>query len=499
MKWIAQTFICTGFFVFYALSASAQNPETALADDIASALQRAQCCDPISLKSASVIGPKQLKLQTMFSAQEGSWPFEPFANNGLFAVIARYQKNHPKIVTLVSGRYTLADIARELKRRDILEPLDDGYVLHYPIMVMPGAELLIEKTTLYLSIYSGSAIINQGYVNIQNASVTVRQGDYPKASVENYRPFMISWGGSTLEIADSTLAKLGYDAYLSTGVAATISKHQVSGTLAPQVSVRNSVFSDATIGLDLTATHAVIENTSFNASRHHAVNIDSSQVAIRDTQFNGSSVNSLLRVTGISRVEVANSRLEGSAKHAVEWSATAGSLLLRDNQFTRSSAHGLAIKEDNAEKTGKEVLLVSANNQFSENAGAGVNIEKSVSAIVADTDFNGNGSYAISYRSQASQGNGELLLYGNRFINLSAPAIRTEHVHRVVLHENDFQFSQMHQGVFAGELAPYQTALAIALFRDRCLTTVEREPDAFTLRVSTGSAKAGSSPGACIR
>jgi len=48
-------------------------------------------------------GRTQVSLQPMFSSQQGSWPIEPFVNNGTFRANAGYQSHHPQAV-IISGR-----------------------------------------------------------------------------------------------------------------------------------------------------------------------------------------------------------------------------------------------------------------------------------------------------------------------------------------------------------------------------------------------------------
>lgn len=62
-------------------------------------------------------GRASVSLQPMFSAQAGSWPFEPFVNNGLFRAIAGYQAHHPQVVQLRGGSITLAQLHDALTTR----------------------------------------------------------------------------------------------------------------------------------------------------------------------------------------------------------------------------------------------------------------------------------------------------------------------------------------------------------------------------------------------
>ncbi|UTF59861.1 right-handed parallel beta-helix repeat-containing protein [Gilvimarinus sp. DA14] len=485
---MAKAFTCLLLLLLPVL-VSAQSAQADLTQEVEALTADAACCRrPEAIDASQYRLQPQWRLETMFSAQEGSWPFEPFTNNGLFTVIARYQSAHPKIVTLVQGRFTLDELYKKIARDDIISRFNDGYLLHYPIMVLPDAHLLIDNTELHLSIYGGAAVINRGAISIQGSLLTVRQGDSPKPSMANFRPFVMNWAGSLLDIESSKISKLGYHANLSTGIASARSKHQPANSAPPQVTVVNSEFNDVNIGLDLHTSDAFIDKTRFLTSRHHAINIDNSQVSVVASHFAETTVNSLIRITGDSRVLIEGSKLMDSAKHGVEWSASSGAVSLRGTLITGSGQHGVAVKP--APQQGAAVLL-SDGNVISQNLGAGINIERPVATLVENTLFSANTDYAISYRTDGGHDSNTLLLRKSRFVNSLAPAVRAQKLDRLVLQDNQFDLSQVNQELFSGDLAPYQSSLAAAVFRDQCPTQVVRDVSANRLVVST---LAGDSP-----
>ncbi|MCS5516615.1 hypothetical protein NWF32_21630 [Pseudomonas qingdaonensis] len=105
----------------------------------------------------------------MFSAQGGSWPFEPFVNNGLFRAVAGYQAHHPQAVLIQGGSITLAQLADTLNNPQVLKRYKDGYLLSYPLMIAADGGLVLEGTSLYLYSYSGTALINQGWLGLNQS------------------------------------------------------------------------------------------------------------------------------------------------------------------------------------------------------------------------------------------------------------------------------------------------------------------------------------------
>lgn len=109
-------------------------------------------------------GRASVSLQPMFSSQAGSWPFEPFVNNGLFRAIAGYQAHHPQAVMVRGGSISLAQLHDALNDPKIIKRYKDGYLLSYPLVIASDGGLLLEGTSLYLYSYSGTALINQGWL-----------------------------------------------------------------------------------------------------------------------------------------------------------------------------------------------------------------------------------------------------------------------------------------------------------------------------------------------
>lgn len=443
----------------------------ALSRSVQALVDKQPCC---VFDFASVIGNAQrgdFSIDPMYASERGSWPFEPFANNGLFSVIAGYQQHHPRVLSLNAGHYTLSELAKAVNNENILRVHKDGFLLSYPLQILPGASLSVENTTLYLAAYSGAALINRGDFQLNSASLTVWQGDRAPSSVPNYRPFFVAWAGSRTWLLDSHLDRLGYNAHLSRGVTLTRSKDQPATDAIPQLLVRNSRFSDMTTAIDLNSADALIEQAVFDGSRHYGVDAADSRVSISASQFNAASLNSLIRVTGSSDMSVSGCRLDRAAKHGIEWLSTTGNLVVRDSVITRAGGHAITVAESEHGKSGP---LVLQGNIFARSGKSGLNLENFSSAVLRDNTFSANDGYAISYRNEQDDPESELLLQGNRFMQSAEPALRTQNVSRLALLDNLFSLDSVNQKLVAGELEPYQSSISQEIFKYGCYVEVVR-------------------------
>ncbi|WP_041523922.1 right-handed parallel beta-helix repeat-containing protein [Gilvimarinus agarilyticus] len=443
----------------------------ALSRSVQASIDKPLCCE---FDFASAIGSDQngtFSIDPMYASERGSWPFEPFANNGLFSVIAGYQQHHPRALSLTEGHYTLSELAKAVNNETILRAHKDGFLLSYPLQILPGASLSVENTTLYLAAYSGTALINRGDFQLNSSRLTVWQGDRAPSSVPNYRPFLVAWAGSRTWLLDSHLDRLGYNANLSRGVTVTRSKDQSTADAAPQLLVRSSRFSDMTSAIDLNGADALIQQAEFDNNRHYGVDAADSRVAINASQFNTASVNSLIRVTGSSDMFISSCRLDRAAKHGVEWLSSTGSLVVRDSVIAGAAGHAITVAES---EPGKSGALVLQGNILARNGKSGLNLENFTSAVLRDNTFSGNDDYAISYRNEQDAPESELLLQNNRFVQSAQPALRTQNVARLALLNNQFSLGPVNQKLVAGDLEPYQSRIAQEIFKYRCYTEVVR-------------------------
>ena len=189
-------------------------------------------------------------LRTMFSAQVGSWPFEPFVHNGLFKVIAGYQASHPQALRISAGRIDLEQLFRAVGNPQILRRHKDGYLLSYPLLIDADAALVVDNASLYLNANSGSALINQGQLVLRHALVQGWSGAHTETAQAGFRPFIVSWAGSVTLVDHSTLSRLGYNAHLARGLGAARSAEQDERNAPASLWIHDSLFDELTTAVD---------------------------------------------------------------------------------------------------------------------------------------------------------------------------------------------------------------------------------------------------------
>ncbi|WP_251702148.1 mannuronan 5-epimerase AlgG [Metapseudomonas boanensis] len=137
------------------------------------------------------------------------------------------QQGMPNAIFIEGGHVTPADIARALPDSQFSETEKGVYLARLPLVVAHDASLEIDKETrdFRLSQERGSFLVNDGKLFVTGSKLTAwREQDKSPAwfrKPEEFRPFLVSWGGSELYIVASTVTSLGYDNSKSYGVSIT--------------------------------------------------------------------------------------------------------------------------------------------------------------------------------------------------------------------------------------------------------------------------------------
>ncbi|AQZ94197.1 hypothetical protein BVH74_05265 [Halopseudomonas phragmitis] len=414
-------------------------------------------------------GRAEVSLLTMYSAQQGSWPFEPFVHNGLFRAIAGYQNQHPRAVVIQGGSISLQQLHAQLNNERILSRHEGGYLLHYPLMIDPDAALLIEGTQLHLHSYSGTALINRGLLSLRQASLIGYSDGRPHATDRPYRPFLMNWAGSRLRIEDSQLERLGYNEHLSRGVTSARSTQQAASVAPVQMLISGSRFEDMSVGLDLTQTLARVTGNHFSDMQQYALDASDSRLLIKGNRIEDVRNISAIRVSGRSQGRLEKNRIFRASKSAIELNALDGNLIVRDNQIGASAGYGLLLR-DMTPATG---LLIEdnliGNSRLSAIDGAGLH-----QASIIGNRIIGTPEYAISIRNSEA-GSGPLRLTGNHLERVGKAMIRVQGMHNLVLGANNYRANPVQQNLLIGDLLPFQAPLLDMTLRQGRLVELELE------------------------
>nr|WP_240954211.1 mannuronan 5-epimerase AlgG [Solimonas marina] len=149
---------------------------------------------------------------------------------------AARQRSLPKAI-FIHGYMTPKDIARQVPKQYFQEMAKGVYVARLPIDVRPGATLHIDDSVsdFRLSINRGAFLVNEGELFITGARVRgwneVKNAPATFVDKHDFRPFIVSWGGSQTYIIKSVVANLGYAASKSYGVSIS----QFSPSIAPKM------------------------------------------------------------------------------------------------------------------------------------------------------------------------------------------------------------------------------------------------------------------------
>ncbi|MFJ3077745.1 right-handed parallel beta-helix repeat-containing protein [Pseudomonas sp. NPDC087029] len=416
-------------------------------------------------------GRASVSLQPMFSAQAGSWPFEPFVNNGLFRAIAGYQAHHPQVVQLRGGSITLAQLHDALGDPRILKRYKDGYLLSYPLLIAADAGLVIEGTSLYLSSFSGTALINQGWLGLNQSSLESMAGERPGATERAWRPFVVAWAGSHTQVLGSTLKRLGYNANLSRGLTTALSAQQPASTRLATVLIRDSHFSQMSSAVELQHSQATIGASQFEQSQQYAIDVRDSQLKLEGNQLRGIDNNSGVRLRGQTRALVQGNLILGAAKAAIEVSEQQGAVLLAGNRIGDSRGNGIQLR--NLAPTAAAPLVID-DNLLASSQGSAVDASEVGAVALLDNRIGNTSEYAVSVRNAAPLP-GPLVLSGNRLGQVGKALVRVEGVRDVVLGANSYEGKPLLQNLLIGDLLPLQGQLLEATVRQGGTVRVQQQ------------------------
>lgn len=137
---------------------------------------------------------------------------------------AKLQGNGLRAIILSNGLVTLQDLARTLPKEYFVEVQPGTYLARLPILVRHGATLLIDKSVkqLRLGAEKGALLSIEGQLMLINSEIIGWNETANRAAElkdpKKFRPFIVSWGGSDINLIRSRIAHLGYAAKKAYGL-----------------------------------------------------------------------------------------------------------------------------------------------------------------------------------------------------------------------------------------------------------------------------------------
>ncbi|WP_371230524.1 mannuronan 5-epimerase AlgG [Pseudomonas sp. QE6] len=167
------------------------------------------------------------------------------------------QRQMPQAIFIEGGYVSLADLAGKLPK-GALEQVEPGiYIARLPIVVNQGATLEIDGKVkeLRLSQDRGAFLVNDGKLFVRDSKVTAwneakKEPAWFKSPNE-FRPFLISWGGAEAYLVNSTFTSFGYNASKAYGISISQYSPGMDKTMKrprPKGWVIGSTFVDAWYG-----------------------------------------------------------------------------------------------------------------------------------------------------------------------------------------------------------------------------------------------------------
>lgn len=137
---------------------------------------------------------------------------------------AARQTQNPRVIVIERGVMTPVDLAKAVGKEHFEETAPGVYVLRLPLLVGREAAFHIDARTreFRLSQERGAFLANDGKLFVTGTRLLAwreqENGPATFRSEQEFRPYLISWGGARLYIADSYVAHLGYEASKAYGI-----------------------------------------------------------------------------------------------------------------------------------------------------------------------------------------------------------------------------------------------------------------------------------------
>lgn len=173
--------------------------------------------------AAKIVRTKPGKISVRRMMQENALKDFIGGDNKMAEWVVR-QHGIPQAIFIDDGYMNLKDLAKKLPKQYFSETSPGMFLAKLPIVVGNKGILEIDKQTqeLRLSQEAGSFLVNDGQLFVRDTKITgwSEKANGPAAfkSPKEFRPFLLSWGGTETYIANSKIASFGYANSKSYGV-----------------------------------------------------------------------------------------------------------------------------------------------------------------------------------------------------------------------------------------------------------------------------------------
>ena len=131
----------------------------------------------------------------------------------------------PDMIVLAEGRYDLSALYTSINNNEIIEKSENSiYLIKRPLYISPTASLLINKSTMRLSLAHGVYIVYHGNLDVLDSSITSWDSKKKNFGARQYvdddkllfyleqntRPYLLGLEGSFTRMINSEIVGLGY-------------------------------------------------------------------------------------------------------------------------------------------------------------------------------------------------------------------------------------------------------------------------------------------------
>lgn len=173
--------------------------------------------------AAKIVRSKAGKVSVRRMMQENALKDFIGGDNKMAEWVVR-QHGIPQAIFIDDGYINLKDLSKKLPKQYFSETSPGVFLAKLPIVVGNKGILEIDKQTqeLRLSQEAGSFLVNDGQLFVRDTKITGwREKENAPAtfrSAKEFRPFLLSWGGTQTYIVNSKMASFGYANSKSYGV-----------------------------------------------------------------------------------------------------------------------------------------------------------------------------------------------------------------------------------------------------------------------------------------
>lgn len=417
---------------------------------------------------------------------------------------ARRQQTNPRAIFIENGYLRPRDLARLLPRDQFAELEPGVYLAFLPIVIKHGATLHIDKETkdFRLSEDRGSFLVNDGKLFITDSRVTGwREGARGPATFRagnQFRPFLMSWGGTETYISGSIVANLGYAKSKSYGV--SISQYSPSMDQRmkrdkPSGWVINSDFSDLWYGFYC---------------------YEAEDVVLRGNTYHDNIVYGIDPHDRSRRLIIAENIVYGTKKkHGIIVSREVNDSWIFSNRSHRNHLSGIVIDRSSInnviahndvyanESNGITIYESSGNliweNRITGNRRHGVLLRNSIQMHLYDNEIAANGLTGIYGATKDLTGTARnitldpfdprvsMVVVGGRLLENGTSPLKMETPQSATLYDVELLSSDQKGGIkFSGVLSQFQEQILDVLIRQKRAAVIEPVSKSYPLTAVAG-------------